>query len=100
MIGTYTLNTLSRLKGIETLRFRLRQLDQDQDSEYTFPFEGNWNLSSLQRYVVVLISEYTFPFEGNWNKVLNIEFLVFRFLTSEYTFPFEGNWNLQCKSGF
>ena len=41
-----TLNTLSRLKGIETLIFF--RVEQDEKIfEYTFPFEGNWNLLYL-----------------------------------------------------
>ena len=38
-----SLNTLSRLKGIETLCQRPLRYWIDS-SEYTFPFEGNWNL--------------------------------------------------------
>ena len=46
----YTLNTLSRLKGIETFILPFYMEDFTFDSEYTFPFEGNWNSSSSGRY--------------------------------------------------
>ena len=38
-------------------------------SEYTFPFEGNWNLAGAGAGGLGFagVSEYTFPFEGNWN---------------------------------
>ena len=39
--STITLNTLSRLKGIETLWGELPLPPQLSPSEYTFPFEGN-----------------------------------------------------------
>ena len=62
-----TLNTLSRLKGIETSPTKSVELS-GKSSEYTFPFEGNWNLyRNFATNNVVNHSEYTFPFEGNWN---------------------------------
>ena len=60
-------------------------------SEYTFPFEGNWNVSWNIDCWLTLVSEYTFPFEGNWN--WSFKGAIGGFVSSEYTFPFEGNWN-------
>ena len=35
---------------------------------YTFPFEGNWNLTISRSFIIhTLYLLYTFPFEGNWN---------------------------------
>ena len=113
-----SLNTLSRLKGIETLRLSASAL-RSRYSEYTFPFEGNWNFSCvhLPTLPAGFHSEYTFPFEGNWNYYSDSETKnIFHSLNtlsrlkgietildfddgypercnSEYTFPFEGNWN-------
>ena len=113
------LDTLSRLKGIETRS--LKGIWPAQEAfGYAFPFEGNWNVENL------CLSKphwfgfgYAFPFEGNWNLLflcqcqcqcqwlLWIRFPVWRELKlyilvcSEhyhpfffgYAFPFEGNWN-------
>ena len=114
-----SLNTLSRLKGIETFDHVIRQFHTlFADSEYTFPFEGNWNVSFVSAgRLFKPTSEYTFPFEGNWNiqgevynrtnlnalntlsRLKGIETLYPGIpispcmRISEYTFPFEGNWN-------
>ena len=71
-----SLNTLSRLKGIETIRCHTVEILQDLLSEYTFPFEGNWNFSGTTRHRRPVSSEYTFPFEGNWNSSLGLVLLV------------------------
>ena len=85
---------------------------------YTFPFEGNWNLTHCGVSFRTHCLLYTFPFEGNWNKTIHalsqhnlfylaIHFPVWRELKHFqgvfvpngqtvhllYTFPFEGNWN-------
>ena len=42
-------------------------------SEYTFPFEGNWNVEVIEVHIGQnLASEYTFPFEGNWNNTAKV----------------------------
>ena len=52
------------LKHLNSQGFGSRQAA----SEYTFPFEGNWNITgSACSSRVKIGSEYTFPFEGNWN---------------------------------
>ena len=97
------LNTLSRLKGIETMAavfnilifFSLwthfpvwRELKPVGNassktilpsSEYTFPFEGNWNRSAQWAMDShAKSSEYTFPFEGNWNESDVLQYVEFR----------------------
>ena len=85
-------DTLSRLKGIETdsnLFCRLSEIHL----RYTFPFEGNWNLWTVNSpYWLTFGLRYTFPFEGNWNGVSN--HCCKSHFGLRYTFPFEGNWNL------
>ena len=85
------LNTLSRLKGIETLSTSSSGVPY-RYFEYTFPFEGNWNIFHVSAVLQTSVFfEYTFPFEGNWNMY---DFHSPQFLFNfEYTFPFEGNWN-------
>ena len=90
-------DTLSRLKGIETLWPFLSGIElKNFMFRYAFPFEGNWNktppfpsqlkfprsdtlsrLKGIETRPMVRASptptkfRYAFPFEGNWNKWLS-----------------------------
>ena len=123
VLVSLSLNTLSRLKGIETLVSELwiswvspcflwihfpvwRELKLSQKLlrnlvELTlwihFPVWREWKL--FRDNVITIgqkISEYTFPFEGNRN-VVSENAKEKRYILSEYTFPFEGNWNIPPK---
>ena len=114
-----SLDTLSRLKGIETYIyydhcFRVQFLPS---FGYAFPFEGNWNSLHNTRWILaymclwirfpvwrelkrtwgegrLLLRDfgYAFPFEGNWNpSPLEQENTLAKVFG--YAFPFEGNWN-------
>ena len=68
------LDTLSRLKGIETILIRLNGVATCiRCFGYAFPFEGNWNSS-----IMIATREsnfgYAFPFEGNWNIIVSHPF--------------------------
>ena len=69
------LDTLSRLKGIETRRSVRRLLLLPRPFGYPFPFEGNWNFSLA--WIIEIIKwpfGYPFPFEGNWNLRSAVDF--------------------------
>ena len=67
------LDTLSRLKGIETNAVGIRILILFTTFGYAFPFEGNWNLFSAFIAKCVRLFGYAFPFEGNWNFKLDAQ---------------------------
>ena len=112
----WSLNTLSRLKGIET-----KQLMKGVNIKTLWIHFPVWRELKLYlwchtRQHLPNFFEYTFPFEGNWN-VLPLTILLMPavalnplsrlkgiethnnsdfvnlMLNSESTFPFEGNWN-------
>ena len=66
-ISNQTLDTLSRLKGIETPCRGLEFRRVPPIFGYTFPFEGNWNSLGAFPCTTRHNFGYTFPFEGNWN---------------------------------
>ena len=114
-------DTLSRLKGIETLAHLSISIPFSIKFRYAFPFEGNWNPEApwksnalnpvqirfpvwreLKPTTLKVMSypggsfRYAFPFEGNWN--LSRKFLASTAISAfRYAFPFEGNWNVIYK---
>ena len=89
-----TLNTLSRLKGIETFS-PMSSRSAQCASEYTFPFEGNWNDRVWVRAPALPAARTLWIHFPVWRELKQMLLLLKarRFLYSEYTFPFEGNWN-------
>ena len=92
-----TCYTLSRLKGIETSFVGWGPTSVRVALLYTFPFEGNWNETSVLTSRLKESTCYTLSrlkgIETGW---LLINF-KFRRLGLLYTFPFEGNWNKNGK---
>ena len=109
-------DTLSRLKGIETLLGRTK-IWPSSSFRYAFPFEGNWNADFLISATFVTSVQIRFPVwrelklwrrsGTDWHtRWVQIRFPVWRELKLQnrkrrpnpedefrYAFPFEGNWN-------
>ena len=88
-----TCYTLSRLKGIETLKRLSGRLLLPLAIHFPVWRELKLCNNGLPFWSFYCLL-YTFPFEGNWNSV-NPPFSDDSSVYLLYTFPFEGNWNNQ-----
>ena len=84
---------LSRLKGIETGRYRIQQGQSVRGFVYAFPFEGNWNIlwdiKSLQDQPSLYMLSRLKGIETSYPSPPTVNALWASFV---YAFPFEGNW--------
>ena len=117
LVPSIALNTLSRLKGIETFFIHIASA-HNIISEYTFPFEGNWNFNMVLTFTVnevplntlsrlkgieTLSRHTSFSARYTLNTLSRLKGMETQrtwsygssayLRNSEYTFPFEGNGN-------
>ena len=91
----FTLDMVSRLKGIETVSCDTDGFFVSDNFGYGFPFEGNWNSRIMVMVTLVKRLWICFPVWRELKHLLRGFWRLRRGFPFGYAFPFEGNWNPQ-----